>query len=100
LDIFWTNSGINFWLPKHSIINYLFIGEEKIKYKFENTEPLRILFLSNLIQGKGHNELVDAYLSLNDNLKKRVIIDFAGGFESEIQKIEFLNKINGIKGIH
>lgn len=80
--------------------DYLFIGEKEIKDKFANTEPLRILFLSNLIQEKGHNELVDAYLALDDNLKKRVKIDFAGEFESDVQKTEFLNKIDGIKGIH
>lgn len=87
----------------HVVLNfvedYLFIGEDNIRNKFENIEPLRILFLSNLIKGKGHNELVDAYLSLNDNLKKRVIIDFAGGFESDVKKNEFLNKIKVTKGI-
>jgi N-acetyl sugar amidotransferase len=79
--------------------DYLFQGEDKIKYKFSNTNPLKILFLSNLIAGKGHVELVDAYLELNDKLKKKVRIDFAGGFESDIQKKKFLSKIDGIKGI-
>ena len=79
--------------------NYLFIGEDNIRDKFVNTEPLRILFLSNLIEGKGYNELVDAYLFLNDNMKTRVVIDYAGGFVSDVHKNEFLNKISVTKGI-
>lgn len=80
--------------------DYLFLKEEEIKGKFDRIQPLRILFLSNLIHGKGHNELVDAYLALDDNLKKRVIIDFAGGFASEIQKSEFLEKIQGNRQLY
>lgn len=80
--------------------DYIFIREKEIKEKFENTASLNILFLSNLIQGKGHNDLLDAYLSLASTLKQSVKIDFAGGFESDFHKIEFLNKIDGFKGIH
>jgi glycosyltransferase involved in cell wall biosynthesis len=79
--------------------DYLFIDKDNIRDKFGNTEPLRILFLSNLVMGKGHNELVDAYLSLNDNFKKKVTVDFAGGFESDRKKNEFLSKISKTKGI-
>ena len=42
---------------------YLFLNKEEIGKKFKKTSPLRILFLSNLIPGKGHEELVDAYKS-------------------------------------
>lgn len=79
--------------------DYLFIDAQNITEKFNKVEPLRILLLSNLIKGKGHQYLVDAYLSLNDDTRKRVIIDFAGGFESEISKYEFLNEISVINGI-
>lgn len=79
--------------------DYLFIGKKEIREKFKYTETLRILFLSNLTQGKGHNEIVDAYLALDDNLKKRVKIDFAGAFESDVDKVKFLNRTKGIKGI-
>ena len=79
--------------------DYLFTDEDKVKDNFTKIDPLRILFLSNLIQAKGPNELVDAYLTLNDTLKEKVKIDFAGGFESKIQKNNFLLKIDGIKGI-
>lgn len=50
--------------------DYLFLDEDIVISKFNNIYPLRILFISNLISGKGYNELVDAYISLNDIIKK------------------------------
>jgi len=73
--------------------NYLFVSEEDIRAKFDNTNPIRILFLSNLIEGKGHNYLVDAFEMLDDYYKVKVRIDFAGGFESNIQEKEFLSRV-------
>jgi len=75
--------------------DYMFADEAGIKAKFANPAPLKIIFLSNLISGKGHNELVDAFMMLDENAKKRIAIDFAGSFESEPQKAEFLEKIRG-----
>jgi len=49
--------------------DFLFLNENDVRNKFTNIYPLKILFLSNLLFGKGHNELVDAYLSLNDEIK-------------------------------
>lgn len=80
--------------------DYLFLGKREIEEKFQKTNPVRILFLSNLIPGKGHEELVEAYKSLNNDLQSRIIIDFAGGFESDEQKKTFLGKIEGCKGIN
>lgn len=80
--------------------DFLFTYDELIKEKFHNTIPLKILFLSNLIQGKGHNELVDAYQALSDELRKKVKIEFAGAFESDKHKDEFLKKIDGYENIH
>lgn len=101
MDIF---SGVISKSKMHVIPNfaedYLFLSEEEIIRKFEKSRPIRILFLSNLLPGKGHIELVNAFLELNDNLKENISIDFAGGFESENQKAEFLNIIRGIKGIN
>ena len=80
--------------------DYLLLDKKNIKKKFFNINPLRILFLSNLIPGKGYEELINAYMTLNDELKKIIRIDFAGGFESEIQKIKFLDKIKDTLEIH
>jgi glycosyltransferase involved in cell wall biosynthesis len=73
--------------------DYLILDPKKIKKKFLNTNPLRILFLSNLIPGKGYEELIDAYMTLEDGLKKNIRIDFAGGFESENDKKKFLDRL-------
>jgi glycosyltransferase involved in cell wall biosynthesis len=62
--------------------DYLFASREQIEQKFQCTSPLRIFFLSNLIEGKGHQEMVDAYLSLPPAKQERLRIDFAGAFES------------------
>jgi glycosyltransferase involved in cell wall biosynthesis len=78
---------------------YLFSSIEQIEAKYQNPLPLRILFLSNLIRGKGHNELLKAYLQLDHKFKARVILDFAGGFENPSQKAEFLQKINGLRDV-
>jgi glycosyltransferase involved in cell wall biosynthesis len=80
--------------------DYLFTTEAEIINKFEDTQPLRILFLSNFIQGKGFDEIINAYMDLSEDLKKRVIIDFAGAFESDTQRMTFLSRIYRFAQIH
>jgi len=78
---------------------YLFSSTEEIQHKFENLKPLKILFLSNLIPGKGYVEIVEAFASLDENLRCKFAVDFAGGFESDTEKVLFLSKINKIPQI-
>lgn len=75
--------------------DYLFADAVGIRGKFEQVRPLRILFLSNLLPGKGHVELVQALLAMNETVRATVQIDFAGGFESEQQKLDFMRSIEG-----
>lgn len=77
--------------------NYLFVTEEEIRIKFSNINPLRILFVSNMIEQKGYNDLVDAFFILSDEAKEKVRIHFAGRFEGDVQQRNFLTKISGIK---
>ena len=77
----------------------LFTTNDQIDRKFSRPIPLRILFLSNLLPGKGHDELVDAFLALDDKTRGSVEIDFAGGFESEAQKERFVARIAGVANI-
>ena len=79
--------------------DYLFIDEDKIAKKFQINNKINILFLSNLIYGKGHIELLDAYISLDDTLRSRITINFAGAFDSAIAEKQFLNKIKNFKNI-
>lgn len=78
---------------------YLFVSHDQVRDKFRQAPPLRVLYLSNFIDKKGYNELLDAYLSLNDHLRSRVTVDFAGKFELEAQEQAFLEKIDGQEGV-
>lgn len=75
--------------------DFLFVSEEEVAAKFVVREPIKILFLSNLIFGKGHHELADAYLSLDDEAKQKIKIVFVGGFQSEDYQKDFFKKIEG-----
>lgn len=71
-----------------------------VEGKFERIEPLRILFLSNLLPGKGHIELSEAVHRLDPQFRNRLRIDFAGGFESEEQKMAFFDLIADCPQMH
>lgn len=91
------------WSKIHIIPNFaedfLFTSDDKIENNFANINPIRIVFLSNLLYGKGHNELVEAYLALEDGIKEKIQIDIAGRTETEDEKYRFLNKIKGLNAI-
>lgn len=80
--------------------DFLFVNDEEIRRKFLNTDIVQILYLSNLIPGKGYKELVDGYLALEEGLKKQVNVIFVGGFESPKDESEFLLKINNHAGLN
>lgn len=80
--------------------DYLFTTEEAIREKFDDIHPLRVLFLSNLTEGKGFNELIAAYGQLSDELKSKVTVDIAGAFESPALQQEFLDKIDQLPNVH
>lgn len=57
--------------------------------------PLRVLFLSNHLPGKGHEELLGAIQRLPDHVRERVRFDFAGGFETDAARRDFLGRLAG-----
>jgi glycosyltransferase involved in cell wall biosynthesis len=73
--------------------DYLFVDSKEIEAKFKNYDSIQILFLSNLIPGKGYEELADAFISLPEEIKSKVNIVYVGGFESEESEKVFLDKI-------
>jgi glycosyltransferase involved in cell wall biosynthesis len=75
----------------------LFTTAERAEAKFRQIPPLRLLFLSNLLPGKGHVELIDAFFALEDTVKASIRIDLAGGFESDRQKDAFLARIADVE---
>jgi glycosyltransferase involved in cell wall biosynthesis len=61
----------------------LFVGEHQVQVKFDDTKPLRLLFLSNLIEGKGWRELLTAYESLSPNEQNQIELHLAGTIADE-----------------
>jgi glycosyltransferase involved in cell wall biosynthesis len=74
--------------------DYLFVDQSVVDRKYESPK-IRVLYMSNLIPKKGYNELAEAFLSLNEEVKGSIQLDFAGAFDSKEQKTVFLNKISG-----
>ena len=75
--------------------DHLFGTRDGVERKFRDVDPIRIAFLSNLIEGKGHEELADAYLGLDGDFQSKLRIDFAGGFASVPREERFLARIRG-----
>ena len=78
----------------------VFISDEKLQLKLSESGPIRVLFLSNLLQGKGHQELVAAIKLLDPAVRTRFEFDFAGGFDSLHAKQSFMASIAGLEGVH
>ena len=77
----------------------LFLSPELVASKFRSSTPLRVLFLSNLIPGKGHMELVEAIAALTPEERELLAVDFAGGFEADKDRDVFLARIAAIPQI-
>jgi glycosyltransferase involved in cell wall biosynthesis len=70
-----------------------FAPPDVIRKKFDTSGPLRVLFLSNLIHGKGHAELLEAWIEVERKSPGSVRLDFAGAFESVEEERRFLDNI-------
>jgi glycosyltransferase involved in cell wall biosynthesis len=84
----------------NSAADDVFLAEGAIRAKFVRDDCLRVLFLSNLIEGKGHLELVEAYRALGAEARSRVQIDFAGAFESDRDRELFQQRIRGLERVY
>ena len=88
--------GARFEIVKNCADDRLIVDANILESKFERVDHrLNLLFLSNLLPGKGYIELFSAFESLSDELKANVKLTFAGGFASEGDKSAFLNAIKG-----
>jgi glycosyltransferase involved in cell wall biosynthesis len=79
--------------------DYLFASHNDIRTKYSK-KILTVLFLSNLLPGKGHTDLLDAYISLTSSYRSLIHLHFAGAFESEPLKRQFLNRIQSLKNVY
>jgi glycosyltransferase involved in cell wall biosynthesis len=76
-----------------------FLAQSDLQVKFLATAPLRVLYLSNLIPGKGYLELLAAFESLEPAEQARLQLDFAGAFESPQDEAYFLTRIAGLPAL-
>lgn len=84
----------NFSLPD------FFISPIELKNKYQKIDTIKILFLSNLLPGKGYKELLCALKALPVESLKNLQVDFAGGFEDEQAKEEFIKDISSYPQFH
>jgi len=87
------------------VFNYaddeLFLDDSQIVSKCNSVNSkINLLFLSNLLPGKGHWELLDAFISLPEHVKSRFSLTFAGGFESDIERNNFLARAADTPDVH
>jgi glycosyltransferase involved in cell wall biosynthesis len=76
-----------------------FPGAEQVAEKWRRRETIRVLFLSNLLPGKGHQELIAAVRVLPPEVAGRFHFDFAGGFESEQDQSVFVEAIKPLSNV-
>lgn len=79
--------------------DYFFRTEAETRKKFSRQSKLKLLYLSNLIPGKGYLELLSAYEGLAYTVQCSVELAFAGGFENDTDKADFLRRIAGLANV-
>ena len=73
--------------------DFLFADAAAITRKFQSTEVLQFLFLGNLIEGKGHTDLLAGYQLLPAAHRQRVRLHFAGAFDTAEEERRFRETI-------
>lgn len=87
------------YVVKNFAHDELFVDWKNLRRKLKETSKLRLLYLSNLLPGKGYDDFLEAILALPGDVTARLVVDFAGMFESDQGKTEFLKRISGISFI-
>ncbi len=78
----------------------VFIPRHKLVEKNNDIKKVNILYLGNLINGKGYELLADAYAALPQAIRKKTILNFAGEFPDLAEKAVFRKKITAYPNIH
>jgi glycosyltransferase involved in cell wall biosynthesis len=76
----------------------LFTSRELITQKFNSPDKIRILFLSNLLYGKGHLELLEAFISLPEIVRNKFELHFAGNLVYD-PNADFLLRVGACKNV-
>lgn len=77
-----------------------FVDDDGVSRKFSaleaGTARLRLLFLSNLLPGKGHEELLAGLKLLPPEARARIELDVAGAFPSDEDRVAFEKSVEGL----
>lgn len=78
----------------------LFVDDNWIIKKFSTiNEKIKLVFLSNLLPGKGHLELLQGFAMLPNDQSSQFELTFAGGFLSENEEINFKERIKDLNNV-
>lgn len=83
----------------NSAAEELFVEERDIVEKCAAAEPLRVLYISAMTPEKGYLDLLDAWLRLEPDVRRRIQLDFAGRFERDSDRAAFQDRIDGVEGL-
>ncbi|NQU31897.1 MAG: hypothetical protein HQ521_01575, partial [Bacteroidetes bacterium] len=66
------------FIVKNFVEEYLFVSEDDVRSKYDRHIGINILFLSNLIYGKGYKELLDGFINIGTDIRKKYHLTFVG----------------------
>jgi len=81
------------FVVKNFVDEYLFSLPRDIENKFKAAGKIQILYLSNMITGKGCFDLAMAFLDLPSHIKNVFTLKFVGGFPEATERSRFLKMI-------
>ena len=81
-------------LSPNFVDEYLFCDSLEILKRFEASGELQVLYLSNMLIGKGYLDLLEAFEGLSVSDKCRFKLKFVGGFPASSEKQHFLDRIS------
>lgn len=86
-------------IVKNFYLNEFKISTVDLNKKWDNPEIINLLYLSNMMKEKGYEYLLESFINLPENLRTHFTLTFAGNFENEQNKNDFLVNIYKFKNI-
>jgi glycosyltransferase involved in cell wall biosynthesis len=77
---------------------YLHVRDQDVERKFKHLKVINLLYLSNLLEGKGYIELLMAYRSLSVEVRRKISLKFVGGFSNHNSKQNFMSLLETVDG--
>lgn len=78
----------------------IFITKKMVIKKLSKQLPLKILYLSGMRNKKGYLDLLKGYIDLTPPIQEIVELNFAGEFETNIERRDFIIDIEGYDNIN